>query len=96
MADQIVYNHAAVSGLSGDIAAQASQLMEIHDDVLHITQQLAEFFQGHGATTFFDAQQQMLRGLQDMIQTVSLHGHTVNTVHENAITTDHQTSLFFA
>lgn len=52
MSDHIVYNHAAVSGLTGDIASQAAQLMEIHDDVLHITQSLADFFQGHGATTF--------------------------------------------
>ena len=96
MSEQIVYNHAAVSGLSGDIASQASQLMEIHDDILHITQSLAEYFQGHGATAFFDAQQQMLHGLQDMIQTVSLHGHTVNTVHDNAIIADHNTSSFFA
>jgi uncharacterized protein YukE len=95
MSDQIVYNHAAVSGLSGDIASQASQLMEIHDDVLHITQSLAEYFQGHGATAFFDAQQQMLHGLQDMIQTVSLHGHTVNTVHDNAIIADHNIGGFF-
>lgn len=95
MSDQIVYNHAAVSGLSGDIGTQAAQLMEIHDDVLHITQSLAEFFQGHGATAFFDAQQQMLHGLQDMIQTVSLHGHTVSTVHENAINTDQQLGSLF-
>jgi uncharacterized protein YukE len=95
MSEQIVYNHAAVSGLSGDIATQAAQLMEIHDDVLHITQSLTEFFQGHGATAFFDAQQQMLHGLEDMIQTVSLHGHTVNSVHENAINTDNQIPNFF-
>ncbi|WP_445162884.1 WXG100 family type VII secretion target [Mycobacterium sp. Dal123C01] len=95
MSEQIVYNHAAVSGLTGDIATQAAQLMEIHDDVLHITQSLAEFFQGHGATAFFDAQQQMLHGLQDMIQTVSLHGHTVNNVHDNAINTDSQIGGLF-
>ncbi|CDO86046.1 hypothetical protein AWC29_28820 [Mycobacterium triplex] len=95
MSDHIVYNHAAVSGLSGDIATQAAQLMEIKDDVYHITQSLAEFFQGQGATAFFDAQQQMLHGFDDMIQTVSLHGHTVNTVHENAINTDQATQAFF-
>ena len=50
MADNIVYNHAAVSGLSGDIGSQAAQLMEIHGDVLHLTQALGDFFQGHGAT----------------------------------------------
>lgn len=88
MTDHIVYNHAAVSGLSGDIANQAAQLMEIHDDVLHLTQALADFFQGHGATSFFDAQQQMLHGLEGLIQTVSLHGHTVDNVHQNAIATD--------
>lgn len=95
MSEQIVYNHAAVSGLTSDIATQASQLMDIHDDVLHITQSLAEFFQGTGATAFFDAQQQMLHGLQDMIQTVSLHGHTVGTVHENTIALDNQLPNLF-
>jgi len=88
MTDQIVYNHAAVSGFAGDIVSQAAQLMEIHGDVLHLTQALADFFQGHGATAFFDAQQQMLHGLEDLIQTVSLHGHTVSNVHESAVSTD--------
>jgi uncharacterized protein YukE len=88
MTDHIVYNHAAVSGLSGDIGSQAAQLMEIHGDVLHLTQALADFFQGHGATAFFDAQQQMLHGLEGLIQTVSLHGHTVNSVHDDALRTD--------
>ena len=96
MSDQITYNHAVVAGLTGDIATQASQLMEIHDDVLHVTQSLAEFFQGQGATSFFDAQQQMLHGLQDMIQTVSLHGHTVGNVHEAAIVADNAAKTFFA
>lgn len=36
----------------------------------------------------------MLHGLQDMIQTVSLHGHTVGNVHEAAIIADQNTSLF--
>ena len=95
MTDHIVYNHAAVSGLSGDIGTQAAQLMEIHDDVLHLTQALADFFQGHGATSFFDAQQQMLHGLEGLIQTVSLHGHTVSSVHDNAISTDYQMGNLF-
>lgn len=95
MTDHIVYNHAAVSGLSGDIGNQAAQLMEIHDDVLHLTQALADFFQGHGATSFFDAQQQMLHGLEGLIQTVSLHGQTVTNVHNDAITADQQIGHFF-
>jgi uncharacterized protein YukE len=95
MTDNIVYNHAAVSGLSGDIGSQAAQLMDIHGDVLHLTQALGDFFQGHGATAFFDAQQQMLHGLEDLIQTVSLHGHTVSNVHDAAISTDHNMGSFF-
>lgn len=95
MTDNIVYNHAAVSGLSGDIGSQSAQLMEIHGDLLHLTQGLADFFQGHGATAFFDAQQQMLHGLENLIQTVNLHGHTVSNVHENAIATDMQMGGLF-
>ena len=95
MSDQITYNHAAVAGLTGDIATQAAQLMEIHDDVLHTTQALAEFFQGHGATAFFDAQQQMLHGLEDLIQTVSRHAHTVHNVDEMAQATDAQMGTLF-
>ncbi|OMC45521.1 WXG100 family type VII secretion target [Mycobacterium sp. IS-1264] len=95
MTDHIVYNHAAVSGLAGDIGTQAAQLMEIHDDVLHLTQALADFFQGHGATSFFDAQQQMLHGLEGLIQTVSLHGQTVTNVHNDAIDADQHIGSFF-
>jgi ESAT-6 family protein len=95
MTDHIVYNHAVVSGLSSDIKAQAAQLMEIHDDVLHLTQSLADFFQGHGATAFFDAQQQMLHGLEGLIQTVSVHGATVGHVDNNAISTDQQMGNLF-
>jgi uncharacterized protein YukE len=95
MTDHIVYNHAAVSGLSGDIGQQAAQLMEIHGDVLHLTQALADFFQGHGATAFFDAQQQMLHGLEGLIQTVSLHGHTVDSVHQDVIGADQNIGTFF-
>lgn len=95
MTDQIVYNHAAVSGLSGDIGSQSAQLMEIHGDLHQMTQALADFFQGHGATAFFDAQQQMLHGLEDLIQTVSLHGQTVSNVHDSAINTDMQMGHLF-
>jgi uncharacterized protein YukE len=95
MTDHIVYNHGAVIGFAGEVGAQAAQLMEIHGDVLHLTQALAEFFQGHGATAFFDAQQQMLHGLEDLIQTVSRHAHTVHSVDEMAQATDAQLGNLF-
>ncbi|OBK31472.1 hypothetical protein A5634_14050 [Mycobacterium asiaticum] len=95
MTDQIVYNHGAVIGFAGEVGTQAAQLMEIHGDVLHVTQSLADFFQGHGATAFFDAQQQMLHGLEDLIQTVSRHAHTVHNVDEMAQATDAQLGALF-
>lgn len=95
MTEHIVYNHAAVSALSDDIGSQSAQLMEIHGDLFQMTQALAEFFQGHGATAFFDAQQQMLNGLEDLIRTVSLHGHTVQNVHEDVVHADYQLGTLF-
>ena len=93
---EIVYNHGAVTGLAGDVAQQAAQLMDIHDDVQHLTQSLADFFLGHGATAFFDAQQQMLHGLSNLIQVVSHHSQTIGNVDENALHTDMQTQSFFS
>ena len=50
---------------------------------------LQEFFAGQGATGFFDAQTQMLSGLQGLIDTVHQHGQTTTQVLGNAIGTDH-------
>lgn len=95
MSDQITYNYAAVTGFASDVGQQAALLMEIHDDIRQRTQALAEFFQGAGATTFFDAQQQMLHGLEGLIQTVSQHGQVVNNTAESAQATDMQIQQAF-
>lgn len=95
MSDQITYNYGAVTGFASDVGSRAAQLMEIHDDIAQRTQALADFFQGAGATAFFDAQQQMLHGLESLIQTVSQHGHTVNNVAESAQATDQAISQGF-
>jgi uncharacterized protein YukE len=92
---EIVYNHGAVTGFASQVGTQAAQLMEIHDDVHQATQALADYFLGHGATAFFDAQRQMLSGLEDLIQVVSQHSHTINNVDANALATDLQTQSFF-
>jgi len=95
MSDQITYNLGAVAGFASDVGSRAGQLMEIHSDIQQRTNALAEFFQGHGATGFFDAQAQMLHGLEGLIQTVGQHGHVVNNVLDNAVGTDqHIKGLF--
>jgi WXG100 family type VII secretion target len=89
MSDNITYNHGAVSDFASDVGSRSAQLMEIHDDILHRTNAVADFFQGNAATTFHEAQLQMLQGLQGLIQTMNQHGQTIGSVNESA----HQTDL---
>lgn len=95
MDGQITYNPGAVMGVSSDMVNQAGQLTEIHSDVTQKTGALAEFFQGQGATGFFDAQHQMLSGLQGLIDTVHSHGSTVSDVAHSAIATDSSLANLF-
>ena len=67
MSDQITYNFGAVDAFAGDTTNRAAQLMEIHGDISQRTNALAEFFSGSGATGFFEAQAQMLNGLEGLI-----------------------------
>lgn len=92
---EITYHYAAVGSFASDVGQRAAQLMEIHQDIQQRTHALADYFIGKGATTFFDAQQQMLRGLEGLIQTVSQHGHTVANTLESAQATDGQIAQGF-
>ncbi|CMS74765.1 ESAT-6 like protein ESXC [Mycobacterium tuberculosis] len=63
MSDQITYNPGAVSDFASDVGSRAGQLHMIYEDTASKTNALQEFFAGHGAQGFFDAQAQMLSGL---------------------------------
>jgi WXG100 family type VII secretion target len=86
--DQITYNHGAVSELATDVGQRASQLMEMHNDIQQRTNAIAEFFEGNAGTAFHEAQMQMLRGFESLIQTVTQHGNTIQNVNEHAAMTD--------
>lgn len=88
MSDQITYNPGAVSDFASDVGSRAGQLHMIYEDTASKTNALQEFFAGHGAQGFFDAQAQMLSGLQGLIETVGQHGTTTGHVLDNAIGTD--------
>jgi uncharacterized protein YukE len=92
---QITYNIPGVADLSSDVGSRAAQLSEIHQDIQQLTQALADYFAGKGATTFFDAQQQALHGLEGLIATVAQHGGQINTTLGNAIATDGQIAQGF-
>lgn len=74
MSDQITYNPGAVSDFASDVGSRAGQLHMIYEDTASKTNALQEFFAGHGAQGFFDAQAQMLSGLQGLIETVGQLG----------------------
>jgi ESAT-6 family protein len=95
MDDMITYNPGAVADFATDVGSRAGQLHAIHEDVSNKTNALQEFFAGHGATGFFDAQMQMLSGLQGLIDTVRQHGSTTNHVLDAAISTDQQIAGLF-
>ena len=89
MADNITYNHGAVSDFAADVGSRSAQLMEIHDDIHQRTTVIADYFQGAAATSFRGAQMQMLQGLEGLIDTMNQHGRTISQVNDSA----HQTDL---
>jgi WXG100 family type VII secretion target len=88
MTDNITYNHGGVADFASDVGARSAQLMEIHDDVANRTNAIADFFQGTAATSFHEAQMQMLQGLQGLIETMTQHGRTIGAVNDSAHQTD--------
>jgi WXG100 family type VII secretion target len=88
MSESITYNHGGVADFASDVGTRSAQLMEIHDDILHRTNAVADFFQGAAATSFRESQMQMLQGLQGLIQTMNQHGQTISSVNESAHQTD--------
>ena len=88
MSENITYNHGGVADFASDVGSRSAQLMEIHGDILHRTNAIADFFQGAAATSFHEAQTQMLHGLQGLIETMNTHGRTISSVNESAHQTD--------
>jgi len=88
MNGNITYNHGAVADFASDVGTRAAQLLEIHDDIQQRTNAIADFFEGQAATGFHEAQMQMLHGFEGLIQTVSQHGSTIQSVNEHAAMTD--------
>ncbi|MFZ1176629.1 MAG: secretion protein, partial [Mycobacterium sp.] len=80
---------------ASDVVSRAGQLQSIYDDTSNRTNALQEFFAGHGAAGFFEAQAQMLQGLQGLIDTVRQHGQTTSHVLDGAISTDQSIAGLF-
>jgi len=89
MNDSITYHLGAVADHARGVVTTASSLDQIHVDATQKTNALTDFFSGdNGAPKFFDAQAQMLSGLQGLIETIGHHGSTIQSVGEGAGATD--------
>ena len=88
MSDNITYHHGGVAEFASDVGARSAALMELHGDITQRTNAIADFFQGAAATSFRDAQMQMLQGLHSLIETMNQHGRTISAVNDNAHQTD--------
>lgn len=95
MTDGITYNPGPVADHAHSVIGSAGTLDQIHGDSHQLTQLLTEYFAGHGATGFFEAQAQMLSGLQGLIETISRHGSTIGSVLEGALQTDQTINSLF-
>ncbi|KKB97605.1 WXG100 family type VII secretion target [Mycolicibacter arupensis] len=93
--DGITYHPGAVGDHAHGVISNAGTLDQIHADAHQLTQMLTEYFAGHGATGFFDAQAQMLSGLQGLIETIGHHGSTIGSVLDGAISTDETIKSLF-
>lgn len=95
MSDSITYNVGAVGDQAHGVITTAGQLDQIHGDATQKTNALSEFFGGHGATGFFDAQAQMLQGLSGLVETIGHHGSTIGSAVEGAVSTDQAIQSLF-
>ncbi len=93
--DIITYLPGAIGDFAADVGSRSGQLHEIHSDATRRTHALADFFAGHGATGFFDAQHQMLSGLAGLAEVVGAHAGTTTHVLDSAGATDEQIKNLF-
>ena len=93
--DMISYEPGAIGDFAADVGSRAGQLHEIHADATRRTHALTDFFAGHGATGFFEAQTQMLSGLAGLADVIGAHAGTTTHVLDSAGATDEQIKNLF-
>lgn len=91
----IQYDHGAVNDLGSGVGQQAAMLTDIHQDIQNRTTQVGNHFQGQAHQAFFEAQTQMLKGFEELIETVMQHGQTIHSVNASAHATDASSTNFF-
>jgi uncharacterized protein YukE len=89
MSGDILYNHGMVSGLSTDVVNYAGHIQHIIDDTNNKINALVEFaYKGNAPENFRAAGMQIMSSMQDLRDTMHMHGRTINDVHMNMINVD--------
>lgn len=91
----IQYDHGAVNDLGSGVGQQAATLLGHHDHIKNVTTQISGHFQGQASQAFIEAQTQMLKGFEELIETVMQHGQTIHAVNASAHATDASSTNFF-
>ncbi|HSA39039.1 MAG TPA: secretion protein, partial [Mycobacterium sp.] len=81
--DKITYALPTILDAADQTLTHGIGLTDLCSDVERKTNALVADFQGVGADGFFLHQQELLRSLKHLAETVGLHGNAVHTVCEN-------------
>lgn len=93
--DKITYALPTILDAADQTLHQGVGLADLCSDVERKTNALVADFQGVGAEGFFMHQQEMLRALKHLAETVGFHGNAVQSVCESASITDRTVAGFF-
>ncbi|BBZ67553.1 MAG: secretion protein [Mycolicibacterium insubricum] len=93
--DKITYALPTILDAAGQTVQHGVGLADISGDVEAKTNALVADFQGIGADGFFLHQQELLRALKHLAETVGNHGGAVQTVCDSAAITDQTVANFF-
>ncbi len=91
----IQYDHGAVDDLGSGVVQQAAGLEGEYHTIKSETDRVGGAFQGQAYQAFFEAQTQMLKGFEGLIETVMQHGQTIHSVNASAHATDASSTNFF-
>lgn len=91
----IGYNDGPLLAYETTVGTTVGQLTEGKDNIQHRLQALEPFFQGHGASGFFDAEQMWIKGREEQIEGVQNYGRAVTAARESAHTTDQEIGAGF-
>lgn len=92
---EILYNNPMVGQLNADVVGGAATLQELIDDTNNKIALLREAYKGQAPAAFQDAAAQVMSSMQDIRDTMYLHGTTIADVQETINLVDQSSATLF-